>query len=349
MSSITDSTVYLYARVRDPMMRIHYSVTTETDMFKRIEKRIDIAQILDQLQKEIRTDRHERKLQGAESHRYRHTLFKPIIDSQEVNTGLLKQIVGPWSSSIATAKGQENDINLIKKSVNGDYTIGSHKIPLKVKTNRDIELNNGEVVFPYTDGLFQLIMYDVPDSDVIVTNQDKDAYKRFLTLSKYVLTKRGRVRQKNLTSKTNKDTIKGRLIEEVKTDVQKDNFRQGRNRHRHQYSSEVGRHSTKKRKLTDQLRSRLSSEETEDTDYVREQEASGLDNGRVVYVPTGKREAVKRLNLLLALHNAGNRGADEEATIIADYLRSQKFISKSRYAKIASLLYRDNVRETGRR
>ena len=39
----------------------------------------------------------------------------------------------------------------------------------------------------------------------------------------------------------------------------------------------------------------------------------------------------------------------DEATIIADYLRSQKFISKSRYAQIASLLYQDNVRETGRR
>ena len=92
----------------------------------------------------------------------------------------------------------------------------------------------------------------------------------------------------------------------------------------------------------------MSTEDT--TGDESEQDAGGLDNnGRVVYVPTGKREAIKRLNLLLALHNAGNRGGDDEATIIADYLRSQKFISKSRYAQIASLLYRDNVRETGRR
>ena len=95
----------------------------------------------------------------------------------------------------------------------------------------------------------------------------------------------------------------------------------------------------------------MSTDDTTTGDDESEQDAGGLNNnnGRVVYVPTGKREAIKRLNLLLALHNAGNRGADDEATIIADYLRSQKFISKSRYAQIASLLYRDNVRETGRR
>ena len=161
-------------------------------MFKRIEARIDIAQVLANLQKEIRNERHESKLQGTESHRYRHTLFKPILDSQEVNTGLLKQIV---KSSSLIDDQRKNDINLTKVSMNGDYTIGSHKIPLKVKNNGDIDLNEGEHVFPYSPGLFQLIMYDVPDGDVIVTTPDKNAYRRFLVQSKYVLTKPGRVRR----------------------------------------------------------------------------------------------------------------------------------------------------------
>ena len=144
-------------------------------MFKRIEARIDIAQILANLQKEIRNDRRESKLQGTESHRYRHTLFKPILDSQEVNTGLLKQIVKSSSTN-----AQKDDINLTKVSMNGDYRIGNHKIPLKVKNNGDIDLNNGEEVFPYTAGLFQLIMYDVPDGDVIVTTRDKTLTNDFL-------------------------------------------------------------------------------------------------------------------------------------------------------------------------
>ena len=88
-------------------------------MFKRIEARIDIAQILANLQKEIRNDRRESKLQGTESHRYSHTLFKPILDSQEVNTGLLKQIVKSSSNA------KKDDINLTKVSMNDDYTIGN--------------------------------------------------------------------------------------------------------------------------------------------------------------------------------------------------------------------------------
>ena len=318
-------------------------------MFKRIEARIDIAQILANLQKEIRNDRHESKLQGTESHRYRHTLFKPILDSQEVNTGLLKQIVKSSSSTNA----QKDDINLTKVSMNGDYRIGNHKIPLKVKNNGDIDLNHGEHVFPYTPGLFQLIMYDAPDSDVIVTTPDKNAYRRFLVESKYVWTKPGRVRRRNLTTKTNVDTVKGRLIEEVRKAAAIDNIR-SETKSRRADSAADGKAPKKKSKKsgrTQQLReSALLQISTDGTSDDTETEGDGLDNnGRVVYVPTGKREAIKRLNLLLALHNAGNRGADDEATIIADYLRSQKFISKSRYAQIASLLYRDNVRETERR
>ena len=321
-------------------------------MFKRIEARIDIAQILANLQKEIRNERHESKLQGTESHRYRHTLFKPILDSQEVNTGLLKQIV---KSSSLIDDQRKNDINLTKVSMNGDYTIGSHKIPLKVKNNGDIDLNKGEHVFPYSPGLFQLIMYDVPDGDVIVTTPDKNAYRRFLVQSKYVWTKPGRVRRKNLTTKTNVDTVKGRLIEEVRKAAAIKDIRSGTKTRRDVATSadDDGNSKTAKSRRAQQLREaaaavRMSTEDT--TGDESEQDAGGLDNnGRVVYVPTGKREAIKRLNLLLALHNAGNRGADDEATIIADYLRSQKFISKSRYAQIASLLYRDNVRETGRR
>ena len=316
-------------------------------MFKRIEARIDIAQILANLQKEIRNDRHESKLQGTESHRYRHTLFKPILDSQEVNTGLLKQIVKSSSNA------QKDDINLTKVSMNGDYRIGNHKIPLKIKNNGDVDLNRGEHVFSYTPGLLQLIMYDVPDSDVIITSQDKNAYRQFLVDSKYVWTKTGGVRRKNLTTKTNVDTVKGRLIEEVRKAAAIDNIR-SETKSRRADSAADGKAPKKKSKKsgrTQQLReSALLRMSTEGTSDDTETEGDGLDNnGRVVYVPTGKREAIKRLNLLLALHNAGNRGADDEATIIADYLRSQKFISKSRYAQIASLLYRDNVRKTERR
>ena len=313
-------------------------------MFKRIEARIDIAQILANLQKEIRNDRRESKLQGTESHRYRHTLFKPILDLQEVNTGLLKQIVKSSSNA------KKDDINLIKVSMNGDYRIGSHKIPLKIKNNGDVDLNRGEHVFSYTPGLLQLIMYDVPDSDVIITSQDKNAYRQFLVDSKYVWTKTGGVRRKNLTSKTNVDTVKGRLIEEVRKAAAIDNIRSETKSRRADSAADGKAPKKPKSGRAQQLREaalRMSTEETSDD---TETEGNGLDNNwRVVYVPTGKREAIKRLNLLLALHNAGNRGADNEATIIADYLRSQKFISKSRYAQIASLLYRDNVRETERR
>ena len=279
-------------------------------MFRHIKigERIQIAGILGRLQDEIRAQRLKKKVQGTESSRFHHTLFKPIIDSQDANTDVLKQMVNSKPDKTSELLPGKRDSAIdevdtipqklldkqITRETNGVYLVG--QVPITV-TDASIKVSGK--TFAATPGLLQLIFYNEPTQTDAITEGDQETYKQFLVASKYVYTQGGEFRINKLPPR---DSLKRELVEAVIAAGGKTKTAKGLGPIR----------KTKKRP--------------------------------VVYVPTTKREALKKLSLLLALHNAGNSAADDEALVIADYLRSKSYITKSRYAAICSLLYKDNVR-----
>ena len=118
-------------------------------MFRHIKigERIQIAGILGRLQDEIRAQRLKKKVQGTESNRYHHTLFKPIIDSQDANTDVLKQMVEskdlPQTSGPALPGNEKRDSGIDKvgkipenrldkqiHKVNGTYFLGQYPMTI---------------------------------------------------------------------------------------------------------------------------------------------------------------------------------------------------------------------------
>ena len=280
-------------------------------MFRHIKigERIQIAGILGRLQDEIRAQRLKKKVHEAKSSRFHQTLFKPIIDSQDASTDVLKQMVnskpdktsellpGKRDSAIDevdTIPQQLLDKQITRGTNGGSYSVGNVPITLG-----DASIKVNGKTFATTAGLLQLIFYNEPTEPDDITEADQETYKQFLVASNYVYTNKGGVIRTNKLPP--KETLKRELVDAVITEA--------------------------------------GGQTAEGLGPIRKSKKRP-----VVYVPTTKREALKKLSLLLALHNAGNSAADDEALVIADYLRSKSFITKRRYAAICSLLYKDNVR-----
>ena len=192
-------------------------------MFRHIKigERIQIAGILGRLQDEIRAQRLKKKVQGTESNRYHHTLFKPIIDSQDANTDVLKQMVNskPQKTSELLPGKRDSAIDevdtippklldkQITRGTNGSYLVG--QVPITV-ADASIKVNGK--TFATTPGLLQLIFYNEPTQIDAITERDHDTYKQFLVASKYVYTQGGDFRINKLPPK---DTLKRELVDAV--------------------------------------------------------------------------------------------------------------------------------------